>query len=340
MVKTEQGSDVEQRGHEGWQPTSRPRRTRVVLAATLASVLVLGVGGGAAFAWNSGQNERLAAARSAYSAADAANVEARATASAALEASEGRVADDQVRADLGELLSPRGPFQTNGSSRAEKTSALGSATEATEAETAEIVAATAAVVDAQAAWELEQAQAGYEAAHAELVTALDAGAGVLAGSEGKVADNAVRQTLSDAITAGEVWRNASAGADVDGIASATGRVAEATAAVKTATAATSEAQAAWQAEQDRIAAEQAAAAQAAAAQSAAKSSTAKSSTSSGKKSTPSKSSSSGRTSGSSSAPATSGGSSGGSSSGGGWVVEEQTPMRDRCGDEHGNTWDC
>lgn len=341
MVMTEQGSDVEQHGHEGRQPTSRPRRTRIVLAATLAGVLVLGGGGGVAYAqWNSGQNEQLAAARSAFSAADAANVEARAAASAALEASEGRVADDQVRADLEELLSARGPFQTNGSSRAEKTSALGSATEATEAETDEIVAATAAVVDAQTAWELEQARAGYDAAVAELVAALDAGAGVLAGSEAKVADNAVRQTLSDAIAAGEVWRHTVAGVEIDGITSATDRVAEATAAVTTATAATSDAQAAWQAEQDRIAAEQAAAAQAAAAQSAAKSSTTKSSTGTGKKSTSPKSGSPGRTSGSSSAPATSGGSSGGSSSGGGWVVEEQVPMPDRCGDEHGNTWDC
>jgi hypothetical protein len=310
MVMTEQGSDVEQHGHEGRRPTSRPRRTRIVLAATLAGVLVLGGGGGVAYAqWNSGQNEQLAAARSAYSAADAANVEARATASAAVEASEGRVADDQVRADLEELLSARGPVQQNGS-RAEKTAALEAATDETEAETAAIVAATTAVVEAQTAWELEQATAGYEAASAELAAALDAGGGVLAGSEGKVADNAVRQALTDAIDAGNALRSAQPAGDVDALTAGAAQLAGATAALSAATSATADAQAAWQAEQDRIAAEQAAAAEAAAAKAAA----AKSSP--GKKSNSSSSGSSKGSGGGSSAGSGGGGSSAGSGGGG------------------------
>lgn len=268
MVMTDQGSDVEPLGQEGRLPTSRPRRTRIVLAATLAGVLVLGGGGGVAYAqWNSGQNEQLAAARSAYSAADEANDEARAAASVALEASDGRVADDQVRVDLESAISSRGAFHTNppwsDGSRAAKTAALDSATEVTEAETAEIVDATTAVVEAQAAWELEQATAGYEAADAELAAALDAGAGVLAGSEGKVADNAVRQVLTDAIDAGNALRSAQPADNVDALAAGTEQLAEATSALTVATASTTEAQAAWQAEQDRIAAERAAAAAAA-----------------------------------------------------------------------------
>lgn len=308
MVMTEQGSDVEQHAREGQQPTSRPRRTRIVLAATLASVLVLGGGGGVAYAqWNSGQNEQLAAARSAFSAADAANVEARAAASAALEASEGRVADDQVRSDLEELLSARGPFQPNGS-RAEKTAALDAATDETEAETAAIVAATTTVVEAQAAWELEKATAGYEAASAELAAALDAGGGVLTGSEGKVADNAVRQALTDAIDAGNALRSAQPAADVDALTAGAAQLAEATAVLSEAASATTNAQAAWEAEQERIAAEQAAAAAEAAA---AKAAAAKSSP--GKKSN---SSSSGSSKGSGGSGAGSGSGSGAGSGGG------------------------
>jgi hypothetical protein len=275
MVMTEQGSDVAQQDYEGLQPTSRPRRTRILIATGVALVLALGGGGGIAYAsWDSRGQQAIEAARATLVDAEGMAREARAAADGALEASAGKVADDTVRAELAALLAAREPWQLDlQGTRAEKTAAYRVAADLTAKWTDEVEVGTAAVVAAQAAWELEQATADYTSASAALAAALDAGAGVLASSEGKVSDNAVRQALSDSIATGSALSAAALPAEVDAIAAATAQVAEATAALSARTAATTDAQAAWQAEQDRIAEEQAAAARAAAAAQAAQKTT-------------------------------------------------------------------
>lgn len=107
--------------------------------------------------------------------------------------------------------------------------------------------AAAAVTEAQAQWVLEQ-----------VTVAISNGEAMLAGSEGKVLDNTVRDSLRATLDTAIVVRDAGAGATpvVDTLAQRD--------AVNAATQSVSDAQAAWQAEQDRIAAEAAAAAAAAA----------------------------------------------------------------------------
>ncbi len=348
MHQGEQES-VTQLDQEGQPRATRPRRARIIAAASVAAVLVLGGSGGVAYAqWNSGQNAAVAAALSdqdqALRAFQAASDEAREV----LAAAEGKVADDQVRRDLADMLGDApedsSPVGDTAPSRAERAAGLRGAAAVLRSATAAIAAQTEVVAAAQASWELEQATAGYDDAVAALNAARDAGAGVLAGSEGKVADNAVRQTLTDAIDAGNALLTAPAPAEVRDLTAAAASIADATTALTAATTATTDAQSAWQAEQDRIAAEQAAAAAAQAARSASPSGK---SSSTGKSST-GKSSSSGRTSGGSKSGGTSSGSSGGGTapaSGGGstWSGGWDTGNSDtvtRCMDTAGNVWSC
>jgi hypothetical protein len=347
MHQGEQGS-VAQLDQEGQPQASRPRRTRIVIAAGVALALVLG-SGGAAFAWNADQNEKYAAASAAWSSAAEDERRVYDDARAVLDASEGRVADDQVRQALAAAIeygeddlsaAGHGPD----ASRSDKTAAFTAWAAASERKAEEIRLAMAAVVEAQAEWELDQATAGYNDAVAALTGARDAGTGVLTGSEGKVADNAVRQALTEAIAGANVLLDVVAPAEVDDLTAGSKTISEMTAVLTTATTATTDAQAAWQAEQDRIAAEQAAAAAQAA--QAAQAAAASGKPSTGKPST-TKSSSSGR--GSSGGSKTGGSTAGSGSSpsspstgGGGWQLGSETTDDTICHrmDTAGNVWEC
>lgn len=349
MHQGEQES-VKQLDQEGQPQAIRPRRTRIIAATSVAAVLVLGGSGGVAYAqWNSGQNAAVASALSDQDQALRAFKAASDEAHEVLAAAEGKVDDDQVRRDLADMLGDApedsSPVGDTAGSRAERTAELRDAAAVLRSATDAIAAQTKVVAAAQAAWELDQATAGYDDAVAALTAARDAGASVLAGSEGQVADNAVRQALTDAIDAANALLAVPAPAEVDDLTAAAADIADATTALTAATTATTDAQSAWQAEQDRIAAEQAAAA--AAAQAARSASPSGKSSSTGKSST-SKSSSSGRTSGGSKSGGTSGGSSGGGTApatgggstwSGGWDTGNSDTVT-RCMDTAGNVWSC
>lgn len=348
MHQGEQESAVAQLDRDGQQQPARPRRTRIIVASVLAGALVLG-GGGTAMAWNANQNQQLAAAEAALLDAQRDRREVIAAATAAHADSAGEVADDQIRAYLADLLAsaPLVDIEVEqGASRVDQRDALNTLAEQWITWLAQVDAATETVNEAHSAWLLDQAATGYDTAVSALTTARDTGAAVLAGSENKVADNAVRQTLTDAIAAGDALLGAEVEAEVEALTAATGEITSATSALTAATSAASDAQTAWQAEQERIAAEQAAAAAAAQA-AAAQSANARSSSSTGKSST-GKSSSSGRTSGGSKSGSTSSGSSGGGSApatgggstwSGGWDTGNSDTVT-RCMDTVGNVWSC
>jgi hypothetical protein len=248
--------------------------------------------------------------------------------------SEGRVSDEQPRTDLrvaldeGSELAAREPTDS--------VDGFDAATARAEIDAAEITDTTVAVDEAVAAWELEQATADATAARGELGAAIDAASLVLTESDGKVADNTVRQSLTDAINAANAAREAKPSDSVEVQTSDAVAAREHVTALDAARLAVTEAQAVWQAEQDRLAAEPAAAAAAATANA---SSSRSSSTLSGNSS-----SSSSLSSGSVSTtpPVSSGDTTSGSSSssddGSYWVeTGENIPL---CGDTSGNSWDC
>jgi hypothetical protein len=137
-------------------------------------------------------------------------------------------------------------------------------TATTRSQTADRQAAASAVLASHDAWVLTQAQSEHAAAHQELVAAVDAAAALLTASEGHVLDDAARVALSTAIdAAGPVRNTATNTEDAAALTAAAGTAREHVAALAAAQQAVVDAQAAWQAEQDRIAAEQAAAAAAA-----------------------------------------------------------------------------
>lgn len=229
--------------------------------------LVLAGGGVAAYhRWDAALNARVAAAQSDLAQAASTLATSERAGRAVLDASAGKVADDAVRQTLAALLDQNlADAEPEKQTRQKRIASYNDLASATNALAGKVDKATAAVKEAQAAWELAQAQAGYDQAVAALAAAIDAGNATLAGSEGKVADNAVRQTLTDAIGAATALRNGSVDASVNALTAATAAVNASAGELAAATSATSEAQSAWQAEQDRIAAEQAAAAQQAAA---------------------------------------------------------------------------
>lgn len=242
------------------QGAGRARRSvRVRVVAALVA-LVVAVGGGIAYArWNADLNARLAAAEGDLAKATSTLATAELAGRAALDGSAGKTADEQARQALAALLgqevdgSPRG-------SRQERIAADTALTSAALALAGKVDEATAAVREAQAAWELAQAQAGYDQAITALAAAIDTSAATLAGSEGKVSDNTVRQTLTDALGTATTLRAAPVDPTVAALTAATAAVTTSTNDLAAATSATTDAQVAWQAEQDRIAAEQAAAA--------------------------------------------------------------------------------
>lgn len=182
------------------------------------------------------------------------------------------------------------------------TSDVGALKDKVVAATQKLVTATKAVTDSHDAYVLAQAVEAFDAAAADLTTQVEASQAVLDGSADKVADNAVRQALADSIDAARTAAGVTKGETADDLTAQTTAITDAKTDLVAKTQAVTDAQTAWQAEQDRLAAEAAARAN---------------SGSSGTKSSGGTRGSSG-TKGSSSG-GSSGGSTGGGSTGGGTV---------------------
>lgn len=134
--------------------------------------------------------------------------------------------------------------------------------EQTRSATGALTAAAAAVQASHEAWLLDRAVADHGTALEELASAIAAGEQDLAATDGQVLDNAVREQLRAALDTATTIRQAQIDAgDSAALTAAAAKAREASAGVAAARQATLDAHAAWQAEQDRVAAERAAAAQ-------------------------------------------------------------------------------
>lgn len=235
------------------------RRLRVLIALSLVVVLIAGVGTYALMRYNA--SAALSAAQDHWTSARAsltASVEAGQT---ALASSEGHVGDESVRTTLEQAIAA-GTALT--ASSPQEVDQLDEAVTAADSARTTITVATAAVTDAVTAWDFEQATAAAATASTDLQAEIDAAALVLTDSEGRVADNAVRQSLTDTITAATA-ATTSTGSTVDELGAFVDGAETHVAALAAASTAVTDAVAVWQAEQDRLAAEQAAAAAAQAA---------------------------------------------------------------------------
>lgn len=317
------------------EPRVRRRRIRVTVIA-LTVVVGLALGGGAAYAqWDSRQTQLVTDARATLAAAEEAASTARTAGDAALAASDGRVgADDTTRSDLAQLLSADTSVPadgTDGGDRARQAEAIEAEALRLSQWADEVEGAAAAVSAAQAKWELEQAQTAYEQASAELSAAMQAAQEVQSGSEGKVADNTVREALASAIQAGSAITPLDrAAATADELNAGAAGIRSVTPDLAVATEAVSAAQTTWQAEQDKRDAEERERQQRAQQQSAARptpSAKTPAQPAPKKASSPKKAPSRAP-----SAPA----------SGGGHRTEESTELYDEtiCMDTVGNSWTC
>lgn len=324
------------------EPGGSRRVSRGLVAGVTAGVLVLAAGGATTWgvldhrSWNDEVSayeaqvseaddqvaSSLVAASDAYDVAAADLAEAVTDGEEVLAATEGQVTDNAVREDLRSALDAAIALTDEEGADSYLTEDLvvpaisrSSLFVHDEREAYTVAITTSPAQLGEAGAEISTAVEAVAASHLEwartqLTDAMTTGEEVLAASEGKVDDNAVREGLRSALDAAAPVRDAE-----DSGAQA---LLAARDAVNAATTAVADAHSAWQAEQDRIAAEKAAA-ERAAAQKAAQSSSGSSGnkgTSSGGKGTSSGSSGSGA--GSTSKPSTSGssGSSSGSSSGG------------------------
>lgn len=119
----------------------------------------------------------------------------------------------------------------------------------------------AVMVQAQTAWEIEEAGIAYDQAVTDLASSLEVARLVLSASEGQVADESARQALADALTAaGATQTSEPDREDLESLTGATNSHTTAQQAVDAASGAVAEAQSTWQIEQERVAAEAAAAA--------------------------------------------------------------------------------
>ncbi|MEN1974481.1 hypothetical protein [Cellulomonas olei] len=278
------GRALPQRGASS--PPPGRRRAAVALAVLLAAVLVATV---ALVRWDAGRARGLETALTELDRAAATLAVARRDGSAALAASAGRVDDGRLRRDLAALLvglPPSDPPEDG--SRQARAEQAGRRAGALRARGAALTEATAAVRAEHARWLLATATAERMAAHASLGAAVAEAGTALAASEGRVLDDTPRAALRAAVDeAGAARQHGSGGARV--VAASAGRPAaarpaprvggraravlaaaearatalrEETAALRshverltTARAAVAASESAWQAEQDRRAAE-------------------------------------------------------------------------------------
>lgn len=242
--------------------------------------------------WDAARTRELATALAELDSARTSLTTARRDGSSALAASAGRVAGPQARSDLAALLVglPSAGPPDQGTRRARTEDAARRA-DAVRARSRALTAATAEVRTEHARWLLATATAERMTVHASLGAAVAEAGAALAASEGRVLDEAPRAALRDAVAEAGAATRPDGGADlvvgasgplpagrpgprVGGraraeLAAAEGRAAalrEESAVLRshverlaTAGAAVAAAQSAWQAEQDRRAAERAAA---------------------------------------------------------------------------------
>ena len=250
---------------EGGPPLVRRRRRAVVAAAGVAVVMVL-VGIFVYRAWDANVESDLAEATEALHAVVLELHAAVDTSETVLASSDGRVDDDQVRVDLAAVASgvdelswslPRG-------SRQARTVAATSLAEQARTHVSAVESATGLVLVAVDAFELEQAIRLEGEATARLALSIADGRATLDATAGQVLDDAVRVTLSDALAAADALEPALVDETLSAVEQTHIRAAAAAAltlhadALDAARQGVVDAQVAWQAEQDRVAAEQAA----------------------------------------------------------------------------------
>lgn len=253
------------------QPKAPSRTKAKVIAAVVAGALILGAGGGVLFVQKQRAAEAVAAARAELSGelseADALRLRGAASITAATDAmltSGDRVADESVRTELDVARASLRESQpatlaalplAAGLDEVEAVAAKALAANLSYAALIDAVDAQTKVVnDAVASWELAQAITTYDQAGTDLQGAIDAATAVQTGSEGKVTDNAVRQSLADALVAAQ---GAQVAADLNDLAAVTAAITvrtDARTALDAANTAVAQAQGVWQAEQDAAAA--------------------------------------------------------------------------------------
>lgn len=286
-------------------------RWRVVLVAVLAGALVAASGVAALARDNRHLAETAAGGAAAGRATEAVRDLATVVraAQAALAESAGHVADEGVRTDLAAALdTARTAAHVHGATVQEIDEATARAESARDA----LSAATSAAAAEVSSWELARAQADWSAARAHLGEALTAARDVLAASAGRVADDAVRQSLAGAVDSAQPLVVGVPSADVPALAAASAAVTSAADSVAGLQAAVTEAVASWTQ------------AQAAAARSTAPP------TASGTHSSATKTPS-GRATGPQPAPPTSDGH---------WETTVTYEDLRICGDTEGNSWEC
>lgn len=247
-------------------PSLVRRRRRVVVAAASAAVVMVLVGIFVYRAWDAGVESDLAEATEALHTVVLELHAAVDTSETVLASSDGRVADDQVRVDLAAVASgvdelswslPRG-------SRQARTVAATGLVEQARTHVSAVESATGLVLVAVDAFELEQAIRLEGEATGRLALSIADGRATLDATAGQVLDDAVRVTLSDALASAEALEPTRVDETVSVVeqtrirAAAAADLTQHADALDAARQGVVDAQVAWQAEQDRVAAEQAA----------------------------------------------------------------------------------
>ncbi|GHS89788.1 hypothetical protein AGMMS50218_16840 [Actinomycetota bacterium] len=311
------------------QVSGRPRRWAVaalVLAVVLATVAVVRASDAAA---------QLTAARTGWTGARTTLAEVADSGERAWRLSNGRVDDDGIRVDLRRTLDDAATQLA--ADVDDDTAALRAATSAATGTAADLERSTTAVLAARDTWVLARAREAFDAAHAGLADLVGQAGATLADSADRVLDQTTRTALDDALTAARVLVDAAVGRD-DPAALRAGAVTLDAAArdLSAAVVAVTTAVDAWQAEQDRRAAEEAARAAVAGGTGGAGGVG-----SGGPRSRPAAPGG-----GSAGGAARSGGGAGGAGGSAGgrdgdyWVETESGFGSDLCGDTEGNSWEC
>ena len=248
------------------EPSLVSRRRRVVVAAASAAVVMVLVGIFVYRAWDAGVESDLAEATEALHTVVLELHAAVDTSETVLASSDGRVADDQVRVDLAAVASGVDELSWSlprGSRQARTVAATGLAEQA-RTHVSAVESATGLVLVAVDAFELDQATRLEGEATGRLALSIADGRATLDATAGQVLDDAVRVTLSDALASAEALEPTLVDETLSAVEQTQIRAAAAADltlhadALDAARQGVVDAQVAWQAEQDRVAAEQAA----------------------------------------------------------------------------------
>lgn len=248
------------------EPSLVRRRRRVVVAAAGAAVVMVLVGIFVYRAWDANVESELAEATEALHTVVLELHAAVDTSETVLASSDGRVADDQVRVDLAAVASGVDELSWSlprGSRQARTVAATGLAEQA-RTHVSAVESATGLVLAAVDAFELEQAVQLEGEAAGRLALSIAEGRAALDATAGQVLDDAARVTLSDALASAEAHEPAQIDEALSVVeqarlhAVAAADLGQRADALDVARQGVLDAQTAWQAEQDRVAAEQAA----------------------------------------------------------------------------------